>query len=166
MFTDELRHKVLDEIRQRDLRAFSRLLTNDVFVETAKIAGVRLGRSALSLGQMVWLGIPSPIHVSKNFSGILQISLKILDDACNWQPAAMPKESAKPKKKRGGKKSKKSKHNPHGKSPTSVTEEAFTQARRLMPMSFWIALIMILGDRFQDQHGKLVRWKQFRLLAL
>ncbi len=166
MFTDELRHKVWNEIRQHDLRAFRRLLPDDVFVEAAGRAGVRLGRSALSLVQMTWLGIACAIHVSTNFSGILQCTLKILDDACNWQPAAVMKESSQRKKKRGGKKSKKSKHNPHGTSPTNVTEEAFTQARQLMPLSFWTALIVILGNRFQDRHGKLVRWKQFRLLAL
>jgi hypothetical protein len=166
MFTDELRHKVWTEIRQHDLRAFGKLLPNDVFVEAAERAGVRLGRSALCRVQMVWLGVACAIHASKNFSGILQYTLKILDDACNWQPAAVPEEPSKPKRKRGGKKSKKSKHNPQGTSPTSVTEEAFTQARRLMPMSFWTALILILGNRFQDQQGRLARWKQFRLLAL
>ncbi len=166
MFMDELRHKVWNEIRQHDLRAFGKLLPDDVFAEAAQRAGVRLGRSALSLVQMTWLGIGCAIHCSKNFSGILQCTLKILDDACNWQPAAVLKEAPKPKKKRGGKKSKRSKHNPHGTSPTSVTEEAFTQARQLMPMWFWTALILILGNRFQDRHGGLVRWKQFRLLAL
>lgn len=164
MFKDELRHKVWTEIRQHDLRAFGKLLPNEVFIEAAERAGVSLGKSALSLVQMVWLGVSSAIHISKNFSGVLQGTLKILDDACNWQPAAMAKESSEPKRKRRAKK--KSKHNPHGTSPTNVTEEAFTQARRLMPMSFWIALILILGKRFEDQHGKLTRWKQFRLLAL
>jgi hypothetical protein len=165
MFTDELRDKVWTEIRQHDLRAFRRLLPDEVFVEAAQMAGVKLGRSALSLVQMTWLCIGCAIHISKNFSGILQCTLKILDDACNWQPNAL-KATAKPKTKRGRKTPARSKHNPHGTSPTSVTEEAFTQARQLMPMSFWIALIVILGNRFEDRHGKLLRWKQFRLLAL
>jgi len=166
MFTDELRDKVWTEIRQHDLRAFRRLLPDEVFVEAAQMAAVRLGRSALSLVQMTWLGIGCAIHVSKNFSGILQSTLKILDDACNWQPTAVLKATPKPKTKHGGKTPARSKHNPHGTSPTSVTEEAFTQARQLMPMSFWIALIVILGNRFEDRHGKLLRWKQFRLVAL
>ena len=165
MFMDELRHKVWTEIRQHDLRAFCRLLPDEVFVEAAQRAGVRLGRSALSVVQMAWLGIGCAIHVSKNFSGILQYTLKILDDSGNWQPATVVKGAPK-SKKRGGKNRARSKHNPHGTSPASVTEEAFTQARRLMPMSFWTALIVILGNRFEDRHGKLVRWKKFRLLAL
>jgi hypothetical protein len=161
MFTDELRHKVWNEIRQHDLRAFAKLLPDDAFVEAAAMVGRRLGKSALSLVQMVWLGIGGAIHVSKNFSGILQCTLKVLDDACDWK--SLP---ASTKNKRARKKSKRSKHNPHGKSPTRVTEEAFTQARQLMPMSFWTALIVILGDRFQRRRGKWTRWKQFRLLAL
>lgn len=165
MFRDELRHKVWTEIRQHDLRAFRGLLPEEVFVEAAQRAGVKLGRSALSLVQLTWLGIGCAIHISKSFSGVLQCTLKILDDAFNWQPATVGKEAPKPKK-RGGKKPARSKHNPYGRSPVSVTEEAFTQARRLMPMSFWIALIVILGNRFEDRHGKLVRWKRFRLLAL
>ncbi len=169
MFVDELRNKLWDDVRQRDLRAFGRLLSPDVFVEAAAEAGVRLGKSALSLGQMVWLGISCAIHTSKNFCGVLQLTLKILEDAGNWQPP-MPKESSPQKnrkKKSGGRKAqKKSKHNPHGKSPTSVTEEAFSQARKAMPQSFWIALILILGKRFEEQQGRLTRWKQYRLLAL
>src|SRR5262245_62739366 len=145
MFMDELRHKVWTEIRQHDLRAFRRLLSDEVFVEAAQMAGVRLGRSALSLVQMTWLGIGCAIHVSKNFSGILQCTLKILDDSCNWRRPSLEKQH-------GGKKPVRSKHNPHGTSLTSVTEEAFTQARRLMPMSFWIALVVILGNRFEHRH--------------
>jgi hypothetical protein len=166
MFMDELRHKVWDEIRQHDIRAFSKLLSDEVFVEAANLATVKIGKSPLSVVQMVWLGIASAIHTSKNFCGVLQCALKILNDAGNWRPAAAPKESSKGKQKPGRKKAKPSKHNPHGTSPTSVTEEAFAQARRLMPQSFWIALILILGKRFDEQHGRLTRWKQFRLLAL
>jgi len=140
-----------------------------VFVEAAAEAGVKLGKSALSLSQMVWLGISSAIHTSKNFCGVLQLTLKILEDVGNWQPP-VPKESSqqrKKKKKSGCRKAKKkSKHNPHGKSPTSVTEEAFSQARKAMPQSFWMVLILILGKRFEKQHGRLTRWKRYRLLAL
>ena len=105
-------------------------------------------------------------RTSKNFCDVLQLALKLLDDAGNWQPPGA-KEASQQKKKSKGKKGKKpSKHNPYGTSPTSVTEEAFSQARKLMPQSFWIALILILGKHFEQQHGRLTRWKQYRLLAL
>jgi hypothetical protein len=33
-------------------------------------------------------------------------------------------------------------------------------------MGFWIALIVLLADRFVDEHDDLIRWKHFRLLAM
>src|SRR6202162_5875076 len=175
MFKDELRHKVWDEIRQHDLRAFNGLLTDDVFTEAAQVAGVSLGCSALSLVKMVWLGIGGAIHVSRNFADVLRLTLKLLEDAYDWRPAALPKADPPPKKpRRKGKKSKKrrrskskrSKHDPHGTSPTGVTEEAFAQARKRMPLSYWAALVLILGQRFERKHARLVRWNKFRLLAV
>ena len=35
-----------------------------------------------------------------------------------------------------------------------------------MPWSFWINLIMVLVDSFEEQHPDIVRYKKFRLLAL
>jgi hypothetical protein len=49
---------------------------------------------------------------------------------------------------------------------TRVTEEAFVQARARMPLSFWTYLLLVLGQRFEQQHAGMVRWKEFRLLAL
>jgi hypothetical protein len=169
MFKDELRNKVWDDARQRDIRAFGEFLTPEVFAEAAAEAGVKLGKSALSLVQMAWLGISCAIHTSKSFCGVLRFTLKILNDAGNWQPR-VPKEPYQRKNKKTKSKSRKteakSKHNPYGKSPTSVTEEAFSLARKAMPQSFWIALIVILGKHFEERHGTLTHWKQYRLLAL
>jgi hypothetical protein len=172
MFKDELRHKVWDEIRQHDLRAFGNLLTCDVFTEAAEKAGVSVGCSPLSLVNMVWLGISGAIHMTRNFAGILQITLKLLEDASDWRPAALPKDNPSPKKQRRKGKKKpsrtkaKSKHDPRGTSPTSVTEEAFARARKRMPLSYWAALVLILGQRFEKKRKALVYWHQFRLLAL
>lgn len=90
MFTDELRDKVWSEIRQRDLRAFNKLLPTEVFLEAAQAANVRVGCSALSLVQMVWLGIAGAMHVTRNFAGILQLTLKFLEDASDWRPRTVP----------------------------------------------------------------------------
>jgi hypothetical protein len=175
MFKDELRHKVWDEIRQHDLRAFCNLLTDDVFVEAAELARVTLGRSPLSVAKMVWLGISGAIHVSRNFADVLQLTLKLLEDASDWRPAALPKADRAPKKqRRKGKKNKpahrskpkRSKHDPRGASATCVTEEAFAQARKRMPLSYWVALVLILGQRFEKKHAAWIHWKQFRLLAM
>lgn len=171
MFTDELIDKVWSEIRQLDLRAFGKLLADDVFVEAAQVAGVKLTRCALSLPQMAWLGILGAMHVTHNFASILQLTLKILEDASDWRPKALPKANREKnrKKSKGGKKSKrdkKPKRSSKGRSPTSVTEEAFVQARKRMPLSFWMALVLVLGQRFQKKRAAWVKWKQFRLLAL
>ena len=95
MFRDELRHNVWNEIRQHDLRAFRRFLSDKVFAEAAALAAVKLGHSALALPQMVWLGIVGAIHTSKSFASILQKTLKILEDSSDWRPAALPKPSRK-----------------------------------------------------------------------
>ena len=47
MFKDERRYEVWSQIRQHDLRAFSKLLTPGLFVEVARRAGVRLVHSPL-----------------------------------------------------------------------------------------------------------------------
>lgn len=164
MFTDELRNKVWSEVRQRDLRAFDKLLPDEVFVISAQLAGVRLGRSALSLVQMVWLGIAGAMHVTRNFAGILQLTLKCLEDASDWRPQAVRKRCHQKRKR--SRRQTTSKRNPRGKSPTSITEEAFVQARKRMPLSFWAALLLILGQRFEKQHAAWVCWKKFRLFAL
>jgi hypothetical protein len=135
MFTDELRHKVWDEIRQRDLRAFSKLLPGEVFLSAAELADVRLGRSALSLVQLVWLGIASAMHGSRSFASILQLTVKLLDDSGPGHPRALSQSKRKGRQAPPGRK--RSKHNPRGTLLTRVTEEAFVQARARMPLSFW-----------------------------
>ena len=62
MFKDELRCNVWNDIRQQDIRAFSGQLTPAIFARAAVRAGVKLGKSPLSLANMVWLGITSAIH--------------------------------------------------------------------------------------------------------
>ena len=180
MFKDELRDKVWERIRQHDLRAFDNLLGADVFVEAARITGVKLGQSPLSPVKLVWLGISAAMQVTRNFADVLQFTLKVLDDAHDWQSPASPTVGASSRKHRRAKKHprtgryaktcpstpKRSKHDPRGTSPTRVTPAAFTQARQSLPLSFWTALMLILGQRFERQHAKWTCWKQFRLLAM
>jgi len=165
MFTDELRHKVWNEIRQRDLRAVGKLLPDEVFLGAAELAGVRLGRSALSLVQLVWLGIASAIDRTRSFASILQLTVKLLDDNGTWHPRALSKSKRKGRKTAPGRRTT-SKHSPRGTLLTRISEEAFVQARARMPLSFWTALLLVLGQRFEEQHAAWVRWKEFRLLAL
>ncbi len=157
MFTDERRCEVFRRIHENDARAFAHLLTPDVFARASHQAGLRVGKSALNLTNLVWLGIASAWHSSRNFADVLCLTLKLLRDAGTW-PASVPQ----PQKKS----TRRSKHDPRGSDPTQVSEEAFANARKRMPWSFWISLIMVLVDTFEEQHPDIVRYKKFRLLAL
>jgi hypothetical protein len=157
MFTDGIRHEVFRQLREHDTRAFSRLLTPDVFSRAAQRAGLRIGTSALNLTNLAWLGIASAWHRTRHFADVLRLTLKLLRDAGTW-PAPVPQPRSKATRR--------SKHDPRGGDPTGVTEEAFSKARKLMPWSFWVGLITVPADSFEEQHPDVVRYKKFRPLAL
>lgn len=156
MFTDERRCNVWDQIRQRDLRAFGKILTPALMKEAAQAAGVKLGKNVLNPANLVWLGIIAAVHGGKNFADILVLTFKLLEDAELWKPDRPALKGKRPT----------SKHNPHARKPTAVSEEAFVQARQRMSMDFWLWLILLLAQRFQTQHPDAVHWKGFRLLAM
>jgi hypothetical protein len=167
MFTDERRCNVWGLVRQHGLRVFGRFLPMAVFCEAAGNAGVRLGASALGLPTLVMLGLGAALHGAKSFADVLVLTLKLLEDGEHWNgsPLATARRNAKRAQERRPR-NKRSKHDPRGGDPTTVTEEAFAQARQRMPLKFWLALLMVLGQRFQSQHGKQLCWHEFRLLAL
>jgi len=155
MFKDEGRCNIWDDVRQRDLRDFGKMLTPAIMKEAAQNAGVKLGNNPLNHANLVWLGIVAALHTTKNFANILVLAFKLLEDANRWNP---PKPD-KPKRRT-------SKHNPRGRSQVAVNEEAFVQARQLMSMDFWLCLLLLLAKQFQEKHPDAVRWNGFRLLAI
>ena len=84
MFKDERRCNTWNDIRQHDLRAFGKLLTPETFGEAGQRAGLRIGHSALHLGNMVWLALVSALHTMRSFSDILGLTLKLLEDSPAW----------------------------------------------------------------------------------
>jgi hypothetical protein len=160
MFTDERRCNVWDQIRQQELKAFGKMLTPALMAEAAQAAQVELRHNPLNWANMVWLGLAAALHRSQNFADILVLTFKLLEDAAGWKPVCTAT-----KRKRKGKRIA-SKHDPHGGSRTSISEEAFVQARQKMPSAYWMWLILLLAEHFQSQHPKSVLWKHFRLLAL
>lgn len=169
MFKDEVRDKVWNDIRQHDVRAFSKQLTPEVFAEAARRADVRVGRSALNFVNLVWLGIAKAIHHSATFAFVLTSTLKLLEDQECFYSTPLGKQKRKAQRATQGKKGKggkKSKHDPYRNDPTELTEEAFAQARQRMPMAFWVALISILAERFQQDHSQHSQFRGFRLLAM
>lgn len=155
MLTDELRNQVWNEVRRCDCQAFQRFLQPQIFAEAAADCGVALGASALSKAALVWLGIAAALHSARSFASVLTATFRLLEDVGGLSP----------RQNRQGRK-RASRHTPCPAGRTSVTEEAFVQARRRMPLTFWQALISRLAKRCQQEHRRLVRWKQFRLLAL
>ena len=163
MFKDEPRVKLWDALGQRDLQAFGRLLQRQQLVEAAKRAGIGLGSGPLSLVTLTWLSLSSALHTSKNFADVLVLTLKLLSDMPGWagsplgsQCASRPTASCRGRKR----------HDPRSRSPGSVSEEAFVQARRHLPLSFWASLLSVLGEQFEARHPQHVQWKDFRLLML
>jgi hypothetical protein len=172
MFRDERRDTVWNEIRQHDLRSFTGLLTADVFADAVRIAKVTIGQNALNLVNLVWLGISSAIHHGSSFAFVLTTTLKLLEDHEGFDKTHLGKtkkaaqRKAKRKSAKKGKKGKVSKHHPHPKDPTQVSEEAFVQARQQMPVKFWMALLLVLAERFQRNHSKYLNFGGLRLLTM
>jgi hypothetical protein len=162
--TDALKVKVWEQLRQSDLKPFAGILKVEGVLQATGQAGLALGRGPLNAANLVWLAIASALHTRKNFSGVLGLVLKLLRDAPDWGPSAVAK--AQRKGRRQARTEKRKKHDPRGQDPTSVSEEAFVQARRKLPWNFWVNLLMWLTDRFEQEHGAKACWKQFRLLAL
>ncbi len=169
MFKDELRDKVWNDIRQRDLLAFAGQLTPEVFAEAAQQAQVRIGQSALNLLTLVWLGIAAARQHGHSFIFVLTTTLKLLEDQPGFRSTSLgqqKQQGASKQKKQSKKKQKKSKHHPYRDDPTQITEEAFAQARQRMPVGFWLALLFILAERFQREHSQPGKFRGFRLLAM
>jgi hypothetical protein len=80
MFTDEHRCEVWHDIRQQDIRAFSKQLTPGVLAEAAKRTGVVLVKSPLCLVNLVWLGLSAAMHATDSFATVLTVTLRLLED--------------------------------------------------------------------------------------
>src|SRR5271166_2752290 len=115
MFTDELRCNVWNEIRQQDIRAFSKQLTAATFAKAALRAGMKLGKSPLGLANLVWLGIAAAFHGAESFACILTTTLKLLEDQ---KESAARLDKARKQGKRRLKGNNRSKHDPRRDDPT------------------------------------------------
>jgi hypothetical protein len=165
MFRDDSRHAVYQQLRDRDLRAFSSYLTIDLFVEAARRARMRICTCPLNCITLVWLGLSSAWRTEESFVTILSSTLKLLQDHEHFHSDKFSKE-LKRNKDRAKKKKKGNKHNPYGTDGNQVTEEAFAKARKNLPLDFWLALLLLLVERFEAEHRNSMRFRQFRLLAI
>jgi hypothetical protein len=165
MFRDEHRCEVWETIRQQDIRAFSTKVTPAVIAEAAVRTGVKLVKSPLCLGNLVWLGIATALHVGQDFASILTMTMQLLENQQRFYASELGKEKRKGQQGKTTRR-RRSKHDPRRDDPTVVSEEAFVKARRRMPLCFWMNLIIVLGEQFQSQHQSLLQFRGLRLLAM
>jgi hypothetical protein len=172
MFVDHIRHHVWDKIRTCDSRLFEAFLTPQVFETAAARAGLRLGRGPLNLANLVWLGIMAALHTTKNYAAVLTRALKLLRNAPDWDPHRFTEPTTRPqrtpaKDRCRAAKHRRSRHDPRGDGdPFRISPQAFARARKAMPWSFWVALVLVLAEQFEAAHPDVVRFRRFRLLAL
>jgi hypothetical protein len=162
MFTDKNRTEVQDQLRQRDQAVFAHILTPELFFQAARMCELPLVRSPLNLINLVWLAVSAARNPKKSFADVLELSRKVLQDneAFSRSPLAkLLKSSAAPARQT-------SRHDPRKDANESVSEAAFSKARQRMPSAFWVALFILLGQRFLEQYSQVVRWRRFRLMAL
>jgi hypothetical protein len=161
MFPKDIRRGVWDQLRQKDFRAFEALLPAELVIQAARIAVVPLGTGTLHLVNLVWLSIAAALHSLETFKQVLDHTLKLVEDGPHYHGSALgrARRVANPAGPR-------SLHDPRPKDPGTVSEEAFAQAPRLLPRRFWVALIVLLTERFLAQHDARTRFRGFRLLCL
>jgi hypothetical protein len=153
-----------DHLRQCDWKAFQRFLHPGVWKGAAQTAGLKLGAGPLHLGNLVFLAVGAAWMRTRSFADVLVAVLKLLRDADDWSDS--PLADLQRRGRQQARRQRRGPHDPRGQDPTQLSEEAFVQARRRVPESFWVALLLVLARDFEAAHGARVRWKHFRLLAL
>jgi hypothetical protein len=161
MSLKDIRRQVWDQLRQNELRAFASVLPAEVVLQAARCAVVPVGTGTLHVVNMVWLALASALHTAESFSAVLEHTCKLVEDGPHYHGSALDRtrRAATPTEPRR-------RHDPRPKDPGVVSEEAFAQARGLLPWGFWAALIVLLTERFEAAHGDQVRVGPFRLLTL
>jgi hypothetical protein len=157
----DTRRNVWDQLRQKDFRAFDALLPAELVIQAAIVALVPLGTGPLHLGNMVWLSVACALHSLETFKEVLDRTIKLIEDGPSYHGSTLDRarRAARPIGSRR-------RHDPRPQDPGSVSEEAFAQARKRPPTRFWVALIVLLTERFIAQHDGRTRFRGFRLLCI
>ena len=163
MFADTAKTTFQDQLRQQDFKVFARWLTPELIAQAAGRAGVALGGGPLHLGNLVWLAVTAAA-ATLSFVAVLGLVWLLLGDAPGFAQSALARHQRRSQKR--AKARPRARHDPRGQGALTVSEEAFTQARRKVPWSFWTALTLLLAEDFQRRHQDQVRWKGLRLLTL
>jgi hypothetical protein len=170
MYTDENRRHVQDELRRQEHQLFAQLLTPEVFVQAAQLSGLKIISSPLNLVNLVWLALAAARNPEQSFAGLLDHTRNALHDHEHFPRSQLGQllNDANRRRRRARRSDPSpSRHDPHGtQGADQVTEEAFARARQRMPSAFWVALFVLLGERFEALYADVLRWGAFRLMAL
>jgi hypothetical protein len=161
MSSQDIRRHVWDQLRQKDFRAFDALLPAELVIQAARDAVVPVGTGTLHVVNMVWLSVASALHTLETFTEVLDHTLKLVEDGPHYHGSTLDRA-----RRKAAPSGQRRRHDPRPKDPGTVSEEAFAQARQLLPWGFWVALVVLLADRFMARHGERTRFRGFRLLCL
>jgi Transposase DDE domain len=161
MSPQDIRQHVWDQLRQKDFRLFATLLPAEVVIQAARNAVVPVGTGTLHVVNMVWLSVASALHTLETFTEVLDHTLKLVEDGTHYHGSTLDRARRNAAPTEGRRR-----HDPRPKDPGTVTEEAFAQARQLLPWGFWVGLVVLLAERFVAQHDARTRFRGFRLLCL
>jgi hypothetical protein len=176
MFIDKTRSAIHNEIRRQEQQLFAHLLTPDLFVQAALMCGLSIVASPLNLINLVWLALSAARHPELSFAALLDLPVNALRDDERFAASDLHQridDANRQRQPRGKKRHAHQKtctqrrcHSPHAGAAEKVSTAAFVTARRRMPSEFWVALFVLLGQRFTDLYADTVRWGRFRLLAV
>ena len=161
MSSQDIRRRIWDQLRQKDLRVFAALLPAELVLEAARRALTPAGTGVLNVVNLVWLALASALNTFETFTAVLDRTLKLVEDGPHYKGSTTDRgrRTVPPSRSRR-------RGDPRPADPAKVSEEAFVQARQLLPWSFWAALILLLTERFEARHGDRIRFRRFRLLTL
>jgi Transposase DDE domain len=125
------------------------------------LAGLPIIRSPLNLVNLVWLAVAAARNPELCFARILGTSLQTLKDHQSFGRSALGQLLAQPSPVAD----RKSRHDPRQGPAEPVSAAAFAKARQSMPSAFWVALFVLLAERFHHLHGDVVGWRRFLLMA-
>jgi hypothetical protein len=175
MYIDKNRAGVFDAIRQQEQQLFAHLLSPDVFVQAAIRCGLKILANPLNLITLVWLAVTAARRPDLSFSDLLDQFVRSGRDDERFPQSRLAgliddanQQYRQQKRRRCGRgKQKGARHHPGGRRGADhLTNQAFSCARQRMPSEFWVALFVVLGERFEQLHADVVRWGPFRLQAL
>src|SRR5271163_2946280 len=132
MCPKDIRRAVWDQLRQKDFRAFDALLPVEVVIQAAGLAVVPIGTGTLNLVNLVWLSVAGALHSLATFKEVLEHTIKWVEDGPHYQGSLLDRARRDPRPI-----GPRRRNDPRPHDPGSVTEEAFAQARKRLPQSFW-----------------------------